>query len=122
MSDAGQKWLVGCGVGCGLVVLVVVALFAGSFFFLKGSVDRFDEVVEQRTALEERFGEPESFVPAPDGAIPPERMETFLAVRDATTEARAELGIFDNTIRLSVGLEDVGDLEDDLDQALARLT
>ncbi|MGD8692054.1 MAG: O-succinylhomoserine sulfhydrylase [Methyloceanibacter sp.] len=39
-----------------------------------------------------------------------------------TPEARAELGIFDNTIRLSVGLEDVGDLEDDLDQALAKLT
>jgi O-succinylhomoserine sulfhydrylase len=35
-----------------------------------------------------------------------------------TPEARAELGIFDNTIRLSVGLEDAGDLETDLDQAL----
>jgi len=35
-----------------------------------------------------------------------------------TPEARAELGIFDNTIRLSVGLEDAGDLEVDLDQAL----
>ena len=36
-----------------------------------------------------------------------------------TPEARAELDIFDNTIRLSVGLEDAGDLETDLDQALA---
>ena len=36
-----------------------------------------------------------------------------------TPEARAELGIFDNTIRLSVGLEDAGDLEADLDQSLA---
>jgi len=36
-----------------------------------------------------------------------------------TPEARAELGIFDNTIRLSVGLEDAGNLEEDLDQALA---
>jgi O-succinylhomoserine sulfhydrylase len=35
-----------------------------------------------------------------------------------TPEARAELGIFDNTIRLSIGLEDPGDLEADLDQAL----
>ena len=34
-------------------------------------------------------------------------------------EARAELGIFDNTIRLSIGLEDVRDLKADLDQALA---
>jgi O-succinylhomoserine sulfhydrylase len=35
-----------------------------------------------------------------------------------TPEARAELGIFDNTIRLSIGLEDAGDLEADLDAAL----
>jgi O-succinylhomoserine sulfhydrylase len=50
-----------------------------------------------------------------------------LATHPATTthqrlspEARAELDIFDNTIRLSVGLEDAADLEADLDQALAR--
>ena len=35
-----------------------------------------------------------------------------------TPEMRAELGIFDNTIRLSIGLEDPGDLEADLDQGL----
>lgn len=33
-------------------------------------------------------------------------------------EQRAELGIFDNTVRLSIGLEDVRDLIADLDQAL----
>ena len=34
-------------------------------------------------------------------------------------EQRAELGIFDNSLRLSVGIEDVADLMDDLDRALA---
>ena len=33
-------------------------------------------------------------------------------------EVRAELGIFDNSVRLSIGLEDVRDLKADLDQAL----
>jgi cystathionine beta-lyase/cystathionine gamma-synthase len=32
---------------------------------------------------------------------------------------RADLGIFDNSLRLSVGLEDLGDLMADLDQALS---
>ena len=48
-----------------------------------------------------------------------------LATHPATTthqrlpeDVRAELGIFDNTVRLSIGLEDVRDLETDLDQAL----
>jgi O-succinylhomoserine sulfhydrylase len=36
-----------------------------------------------------------------------------------TPEARAELGIFDNSVRLSIGLEDPDDLMSDLDQALA---
>ncbi|HEU0017543.1 MAG TPA: O-succinylhomoserine sulfhydrylase [Methyloceanibacter sp.] len=35
-----------------------------------------------------------------------------------TSEQRAELGIFDRSIRLSIGLEDVEDLKADLDQAL----
>ena len=49
-----------------------------------------------------------------------------LATHPATTthqrlspETRAELGIFDNSIRLSIGLEDVRDLMADLEQALA---
>jgi O-succinylhomoserine sulfhydrylase len=38
-----------------------------------------------------------------------------------TPEQRAELGIFDRSIRLSIGLEDVEDLKTDLDQALAAI-
>ena len=37
-----------------------------------------------------------------------------------TPEARAELDIFDNSIRLSIGLEDVRDLTADLDRAFSR--
>lgn len=37
------------------------------------------------------------------------------------TEMRARLGITDSLVRLSVGIEDVQDLVDDLDQALARV-
>jgi O-succinylhomoserine sulfhydrylase len=37
-------------------------------------------------------------------------------------EARAELGISDGMVRLSVGLEDVGDLIDDLTEALSAAT
>ena len=36
-----------------------------------------------------------------------------------TPEVRAELGIFDNSLRVSIGLEDVEDLKADLEQALA---
>ena len=36
-------------------------------------------------------------------------------------ETRAELGIGDSLVRLSVGIEDVEDLRADLRQALARI-
>jgi len=36
-------------------------------------------------------------------------------------EERAKLGITDGVVRLSVGLEDVEDIKDDLAQALATL-
>ncbi len=35
-------------------------------------------------------------------------------------EARAQLGIADNLLRLSVGLEDVADITEDLDAALTQ--
>ncbi|MBL8581901.1 MAG: O-succinylhomoserine sulfhydrylase [Rhizobiaceae bacterium] len=38
--------------------------------------------------------------------------------KNLTDEARAELGISGGTVRLSVGLEDAGDLLDDIEQAL----
>ncbi|MEM9104071.1 MAG: PLP-dependent transferase, partial [Pseudomonadota bacterium] len=39
--------------------------------------------------------------------------------KNLAEDARAELGITDATVRLSVGLEDVQDLIDDLDRALS---
>jgi O-succinylhomoserine sulfhydrylase len=38
-----------------------------------------------------------------------------------TPEARAELGVTDGMLRLSVGLEDPADIADDLRQALKTL-
>jgi O-succinylhomoserine sulfhydrylase len=40
--------------------------------------------------------------------------------KNLTDEARAELGIGPGTLRFSIGLEDVDDLLQDIDQALAR--
>ena len=42
--------------------------------------------------------------------------------KNLTVEARAELGISDGLVRLSVGLEDEDDLIEDIDRALAKVT
>lgn len=79
--------------------------------FVKGGLEgakRFCERTELFT-LAESLGGVESLVNHPaimtHASIPPER--------------RAQLGLFDNLVRLSVGVEDLADLRADLDHALA---
>jgi cystathionine gamma-synthase len=54
------------------------------------------------------LGGPESLIEQP----------ALMSYYDKSPEERAALGIRENLIRLSVGLEDVQDLIDDLDHAL----
>ena len=88
---AAKHWLIGCGVGCGVIVLFVIALGLAGGVWLKRSTTGFENAVQTRGDLEERFGQPGEFTPPADGAVPAERMEAFLAVREATAEPRQRL-------------------------------
>jgi cystathionine gamma-lyase/homocysteine desulfhydrase len=84
--------------------------FGGMISFDVGSGRRAEQVVKKVRyfTLAESLGAVESLISVParmtHASIPPER--------------RAELGITDGLIRISVGVEDIADLMDDLDQAL----
>ncbi|MDN4595482.1 bifunctional cystathionine gamma-lyase/homocysteine desulfhydrase [Polycladomyces subterraneus] len=84
--------------------------FGGMISFDVGSGRRAEQVLKKVRyfTLAESLGAVESLISVParmtHASIPPER--------------RAELGITDGLIRISVGVEDVADLMDDLDQAL----
>jgi hypothetical protein len=88
MAKGKSKWLLGCGIGCGVVVLIVIVIGAGGIFFIRSTLKDFDEVIAAREQLQERFGTVSQFIPAADGAIPPERVELFLAVRDSMQVVR----------------------------------
>jgi len=77
-----QKWLVGCGIGCVGIIVIVVALISGAVVFVRGKIAPLQTASESRRKVAEALGETESFAPPPDGAISPEKMETFLAVRE----------------------------------------
>lgn len=51
----------------------------------------FDASVQAGKTLDERFGKPAEFTPPSDGSIAPDRIEVFLAVRDATAPPRAAI-------------------------------
>ncbi|WP_093228103.1 bifunctional cystathionine gamma-lyase/homocysteine desulfhydrase [Thermoflavimicrobium dichotomicum] len=85
--------------------------FGGMISFDVGSGEQAEKVMERVRyfTLAESLGAVESLISVParmtHASIPPEK--------------RAELGITDGLIRISVGIEDLGDLLDDLDRALA---
>lgn len=82
MAGAGKKWLIGCGAGCGgLILLTIVLGVVGSMWMMKP----MNEAVDAQKALTEAFGARDAFVP-PAGGIAPDRMQAFLVVRDSLME------------------------------------
>lgn len=88
---AARNWLIGCGIGCGVVILLGAILIGGGAWWIKGMVNRFDDATERTDTLVERYGRAEDWTPPARGAIAPERMAVFLAVRDSTAAMRARL-------------------------------
>ncbi len=83
-------------------------------FFIRGSLDNARVFLERCEifSLAESLGGVESLVDHP----------AIMTHASVPSERRAELGISDQLIRLSVGIEAVDDLVTDLDQALAAAT
>lgn len=79
-------------------------------FFLKGDLKKSKKFLEKITlfSLAESLGGVESLIEHP----------AIMTHASIPKEVREELGIFDNLIRLSVGIEDIDDLIQDLDRTL----
>jgi hypothetical protein len=88
---AARNWLLGCGIGCGVVLLIFVLVAGGSFYILRDTFRGFKQLSTSQTALVEEHGEIDDFRPQPDGRIPAERIVAFLAVRDTTAGSRDDL-------------------------------
>ena len=91
MAGAGKKWLLGCGIGCGLLVLILGGIGTVGFFGVKRFADRADKVERTFERMDAEYGDPSDFVPPLDGGIPSSRMEVFLAVRDEMGPTQREV-------------------------------
>lgn len=91
MAKKTPTWLLGCGIGCGVLLVGAAALIGLGAWWTRGTLKGFENSVASRAEIESRFGQPEEYAPAPDGAIPAGRMEAFLAVREATQPSRARI-------------------------------
>jgi hypothetical protein len=91
MAGAGKKWLIGCGIGCGLFVLVMGGVGTVGYFGVKKFADRADRIEGTFDQMDAEYGQPSDFVPEIDGRVPGHRMEVFLAVRDEMGEVQQEV-------------------------------
>ena len=90
-SSTASKWLKGCGIGCAVVIMLLVFAGVGGFFFVKNIVKVFEETEAIADTLTERYGGIKDFCPDPGGAIGPERVEAFLSVRNSMEPAKEKL-------------------------------
>lgn len=91
MAGAGKKWFIGCGIGCGLMLIILVGMGSCTYFSFKKIENRVEELEVSAEALVDLYGQVADFTPPPDGAIAPDRMEAFLAVRRATVDGGNDL-------------------------------
>jgi hypothetical protein len=106
-SDTTKKWLVGCGIGCGVIILILIALGISGYLFFKNIADEFKDTEALMATLTERYGKITDFCPNPDGTISPDRVETFLAVREAFGPTREKLEISMKTLQDRIGQSEV---------------
>lgn len=90
-SGSTKKWLTGCAIGCGAIILILILLGVSGFFFIKNIVQEFKDTEALMSTLTERYGRIKDYCPDPDGAIRSERIEAFLSARDAFAPARKKL-------------------------------
>ena len=106
-SSSTKKWLIGCGIGCSVVILIIVILLASGYFFVKNIVDEFKNTEAMTEVLTERFGRITDYCPDPDGAIRPERIEAFLSARDAFAPIRERIAKSLETLSQRKDVDDV---------------
>ncbi len=91
MEKSTKKWFIGCGIGCGAILVILLVVLILGFFFVKDMVYKFEETGELTESLKNLYGEIEDYSPPSDGRILFERMEAFLYVRESTAPVRERL-------------------------------
>ncbi len=90
-SSATKKWLIGCGIGCGAVIVIAALLITGGVLYVRNLVEGFKDSEAMLEVLTEKYGRITEYSPQPDGRIPGERIEAFLGAREAMASVRDEI-------------------------------
>ena len=78
-----SRWKIGCGIGCGGILLIFIIIFAIGYSLIKDSVTAFVETGKSMKLITETYGNVHDYCPPPDGTIEPDRAAAFLDVRES---------------------------------------
>ncbi len=92
-AGSKNKWLLGLGIGCGALVVLVIIVFVGGYFLIKNMTLGFKDSVRNVKELTVRYGRVEDYRPEPGGAIGADRLEAFLKARDLAAPVRRKLEV-----------------------------
>jgi hypothetical protein len=87
----GQKWLTGCGIGCGVLLLAGIGACVAGALFMKHTFRGIEKAAESQEALVGELGGVEDYAPPGDGAPAADRLEMFVQIREGTADARREV-------------------------------
>ncbi|MCP4547674.1 MAG: hypothetical protein GY835_14535 [bacterium] len=91
MASTGSKILIGCSVGCLVVIIGIIAIGFAGYSVVRNIVDEFEDMEIVMDDVYDRFGSVNDFTPEADGSISPSRIEAFLELRDLMTPVRRKL-------------------------------
>ena len=91
MNETREKWLIGCSIGCAVIIILLLLGGVGVFQFFKSMFIDFKHAKESQKILMTQFGEISEYTPPADGTIPADRLDAFLETRDRMNEVRDEL-------------------------------
>jgi len=92
MADKTSRWIIGCGSGCGVLVLIALIIGVGATFKLRSLFGDIDDAKQSWTILVESHGDVADWTPPLDGHIPLDRLHVFLAARERMIAAQGEAG------------------------------
>jgi hypothetical protein len=87
----GQKWLTGCGIGCGVLLLAGLGACVAGALFMKHTFRGIEKAAESQKALVGELGNLHDYAPPSDGVPAADRLEAFVEVREITADARGDV-------------------------------
>ncbi len=105
MAGTGKKWLIGCGVGCGGAILLVILVSIGASIFM---MRPFDKAIDAQKILIADHGAREHYIPPVHG-VTADRMQKFLAVRRAVLPQCAQFAAITEKFEAMEELDRGGD-------------